>query len=782
MNKCQHTFAAAAAFAAAIAAITPSALRADDYTLAAGASDTISSTETYGTMTVSGNLAVSGGAVVTATETVLGGDEGDSAGITVSDTGSKLDSQKVTIGGASGGTGKITATDGGVVVIGKTSDNANRLTVASGAVPASGDVIDALVLGAGEHRIARLANSSGYPARILFAETGARLAVKTSVNSHWVNSFMSGNWILEATAPVEIRLECPPNHTLNDNGSKIITAGSGLFRVAGGSGTSKVAAEFGNTGGVTIDSGIKFTFANGKVDMSGLRGPLTINGTLGAGNNAVYGDGLVVGANGAVTTSSTQDFVFGSGDADGSLSAAIPSSNRVVKVGSGTLTVTGASSAGRLTISNGTVKVSAAFAVGTLELEDGATLVVDDGVDFAPGTLMENGTTTITTLGTGRFIHDSDSPCAIARTSLGGSFVKTGTGTTSIYAPQSMPDSLHVAEGGIVFSASGLPQRYWKWTFKGLTGNDPLPLQSLGVLWLFGADGKRVGEGISNPTYGPNADLTLNDSRKGATTWACGVNTNISQRQPYSANYDAYSQMAKLFSANGNDNNQPALGSPLIDKSNPDSYLDLIFRLRDDDAYITGYEMGLANTAGRPTDWTVSVSDDGVTWEIVDVRESMTPPTKRWYEFYNGLAYHKPFAADFAPAETFKFSGYKSNGLEADPTKAVTLQVDGGATADLTAFSVAPQKINGLVVDMAQGGGTILGGSIAYDGTLTILNASQGFEEGKPLPLTLTGVTDATNLRSWSIVVDGTTERGRVRLNADGHPVVSAFSTVLYFK
>ena len=70
--------------------------------------------------------------------------------------------------------------------------------------------------------------------------------------------------------------------------------------------------------------------------------------------------------------------------------------------------------------------------------------------------------------------------------------------------------SLHVADGGIVFSASGLPQRYWKWTFKGLSGNEPLPLQSLGVLWLFGADGTRVGEGIDSATYGANADLTLN--------------------------------------------------------------------------------------------------------------------------------------------------------------------------------------------------------------------------------------------------------------------------------
>ena len=772
MIRCSFAFASACVAAAAFAILAAPAAMADDYTLASGKSASISSSATYGTMTISGSLAVNGGAVVTATETTLGGNAGDSAGITVSGNGSKLDSLKVTIGGASGGAGKITATDGGVVVIGKTTANENRLTVASGAVPASGDVIDALVLGAGEHRIARLANSSGYPARILFAETGARLGLKTSGNSHWVNSFMSGNWVLEATAPVEIRLECPPNHTLNDNGSKIITAGSGLFRVAGGSGTSKVAAEFGNTGGVAIDKDIKFTFANGKVDMSGLRGPLTINGTLGAGNNAVYGDGLVVGANGAVTTSSTQDFVFGSGDADGSFSAAIPSSNRVVKVGSGTLTVTGASSAGRLTISNGTVKVSADFTVGMVELEDGATIVIDDGVDFAPGSLVQHGSATITTLGTGRFINDSDSPGAIVPPSLGGSFVKRGSGTTSIYAPQSLPDVLHVAEGSVVFSAYGLSQKFMRWTFS-KTEASPGPLQ-FSKIWVFGTDGSHVATGLTAANDNTTASLAA-----GRVCWEYSSETNIANQT--GTWYEQKSIIYKMFndSLTSDKNHYPRLASPVIDPENPNSWVSIALRRKDGEANATGYNMRIANHVYSPSSWTVEVSDDGQNWIQVDARTDVTPAKTDWWAFYDGKI---SATADDYPIEHFIFTGYKSDGLEADSAKAVTLQVDAGASLDLTAFTVAPQKIGGVTVDCAQGGGTILGGAIASTGTLTILNGAGNFAFGSPLLLTLTDVANAGNLRNWSLFVDGVEVKGRVRLDRDGHPVVAAFGNVVLFR
>ena len=761
----------------AFAALSPLTAMSDDYVLPAGQTDTMSSSVTYGTMTISGDLTVNGGATVSASETTLGGDSGDSAGIIVSDSNTKFDSQKVTIGGTSGGTGKITATQGGVVVIGKTANDANLLTVASGAVPADGDVIDVLELGAGTHSISRLSNASAHPARIRFVEPGAKFSVRSGSSTQWKTSFASGSWILDADSPAEIRLDCPPNHYLTAASASLSTTGSGSFHVVGGSMTYNAALTFGNTGGLVIDTGYTFGLMKDKADLSGLRGPLTINGTLNAANNAVYGDGLVVGANGAVKTSATQDFVFGSGDADGSLSATIPSSNRVAKVGSGTLTVTGASSAGRLTISDGTVKVSAAFTVGTLELEEGATLIVDDGVDFAPGAVVENGAATIATLGTGRFILNSDSSDAIARPSLEGSFVKAGSGTTTIYAPQSMPDTIHVTEGGVVFSAYGLPQKFLRWTFS-KTVSSPNPLH-IARLWVFGSDGGRVVTGLVEAIE--NDNTAASSIRAGRVAWEYSSATNIAASS--SQWFYGKGLLHKVFNKDftTDHNHYPHLTSPVVDPGNSDSWIGFTVHRKSGEANATGYNIEIGNYANAPSSWTVEASDDGETWTRVDVRENLTPASTTAETLYDGETAAEAQTRG-APLQHFLFSGYVSGGLAADAAKAVTLQVDEGASVDLTAFTESPQKIDGLVVDFAAGGGTVEGGAIAPGGTLCILNGAQGFAFGAALPITLSGVTDADNLDDWSIVIDGVGSKGRVKLDADGHPVVVPFGTVVFFR
>ena len=157
----------------------------------------------------------------------------------------------------------------------------------------------------------------------------------------------------------------------------------------------------------------------------------------------------------------------------------------------------------------------------------------------------------------------------------------------------------------------------------------------------------------------------------------------------------------------------------------------------------------------------------------------MTPPTKRWYEFYNGTAYKKPFAEGFAPAETFIFTGYKRDGLEADAAKAVSLQVDDGASVDLTAFTEAPQKIGGITLDMAVGGGTIHGGSIAEDGALYIVNAGNNLVQDSPLSLALDGIANANNLKGWTVYVDGIEKPSYIAKVLDGHLVVGGAGLVI---
>ena len=215
--------------------------------------------------------------------------------------------------------------------------------------------------------------------------------------------------------------------------------------------------------------------------------------------------------------------------------------------------------------------------------------------------------------------------------------------------------------------------------------------------------------------------------------------------------------------------------SPLVDSGNPLSYLSIEFRMNDGGNPITGYN--LCNGTGKkndayPSAWSVYASDDGETWTEVDSRsgEACDTASNKYYTYGSGGAEYvddiKGKAVVGVVKEHFKFSGYKSNGLEADSAKALSVQVDVGASLDLTAFTVAPQKIGGITIDLAKGGGTIHGGRIAAGGTLAIKNAAAG-NLFAPMPLTFDGTSDISNLASWSVVVDGVAKRYKIAVEGE---------------
>ena len=60
-------------------------------------------------------------------------------------------------------------------------------------------------------------------------------------------------------------------------------------------------------------------------------------------------------------------------------------------------------------------------------------------------------------------------------------------------------------------------------------------------------------------------------------------------------------------------------------------------------------------------------------------------------------------------------------------------------------------------------GGTIYGGMVAANGTLALTNVTvSGFNLSDALPLTLDGLGDTANLRTWSVVIDGTPSKYKV--------------------
>ena len=425
--------------------------------------------------------------------------------------------------------------------------------------------------------------------------------------------------------------------------------------------------------------------------------------------------------------------------------------------------------------------------IPTLKVEEGVVRLTHDCVishleGAAGATLVADGCTV--TLADG---CDSTLGGLSLESANGGEFVKSGSGTVILRTPGALGGTLHVAEGELTFSAYGLTQKYFRWTFTKVV-QSPNPVW-LGRLWLFDVDG---GHAASNLTYKSSGALTA-----GSVRWVCDPSTNVAHVAG-AVSYQQSWNLNRVFSHSltQNMNNFPRLASPVIDPENEASWLGVEMRLADTDKAVTGYNV-MAYEAGQtstpftpihgPVSWKVEASYDGADWtEIESVNDFNVAGLSAWGwangVFYNNESYTSANNQRGAPVELFKFHGYRSSGLAANDTKAVTLQVDSGATANLTAFTVAPQKIGGIIVDYATSGGTIQGGTIAPGGKLTIRNGAGHFVFGTPLPGTLTGVTNAGNFESWSVFIDGDETAGRIRLDNNGHLVVVAYGTVLFFR
>ena len=803
MNKCQHTFAAAAAFAAAISAITPSALRADDYTLAAGDSGTFSdkAVHTYETVTIAGDLAIRNETKFTATTAVnlVGGtvlvngnysafghralrslDPGVTA--TLSPAADSGRYAKVTLqNGVSFGFSVNNVTDyanfGAKKLLIEAETEASSTAYPDGTF----DFLEITGSG-GVANFCEVENNSSLTGRVHVAGTSSMFGCGNG-NANGAGFFKTGNFLIDVDNGKTLRFNAnDKGYSYNQAGCNVKATGAGnllfiqRYNVTWIKTAIRSGAVLDVTGTITFDCSSDKAGAYGWFSLSdsGVFGP-NVGKIMTAdviGKNRVF---IEVPAGVAVTVHDVEikregDGLIGAGtvriDATGAartFEANIPPTYGSGNVNTLTVVKTGANAAElaitnvpSLVVEQGVARIKADCVIGSLSGAAGATLVADGCTVTLPAVSDFGGLT--------------------LATANGGAF-QSASGRAMLYGPGTLDGTLRIAAGDVVVSAYGLSQKYLRWTFS-KTATSPNPLH-IARLWVFGSDGSRVATGLSTTIAGDNSVESL---AEGKVCWEYSSATNIA-----SVSTQWHESKGILYKVFNNDlsttdeNNYPRLASPVLDPSNQDSWLGFTVRRKSSEANATGYNIKIATPANAPSSWTVEASDDGVTWTQVDARENLKPANLNWWRLYDGETPAAAIARG-APLQHFIFSGYKSNGLEADSAKAVTLQVDGSATADLTAFSVAPQKIGGLVVDMAQGGGTILGGSIASTGTLTILNAPQNFEVDNPLPITLNGVADADNLRNWSIVVDGNPLSGRARLNANGNPVISAFSTVLYFK
>jgi hypothetical protein len=752
--------------AAFVLAAAPFVSSAADYVSPAGPSDTIDSSIAYDTMTITNCLSVQGGAVVTVpTVTMTGGS------LVVTGSGSAFGENRS--GETSTRTTYTLNPDAGGAYPLLSAENSGALKIYSATVAAggagTGGVFDVLDIDSATAYVRWLYNDSSLTGRVTFAGTAAsvtRQGAMASVTEHAI--FMRGAWLLALDGGVSATIDVGNQRgILNASGVSVRTTGTGGLTIKDSSTTAMVFNDgvvFDHAGALVMSRSSgnnlgQFSFASGTSIGSNVT-------RVEAGTDKVsleIAEGAMINVN-DFDFSKDECSVTGGGrivvdgTAPRTFKAGIPADSLLTleKTGSAELGISATTNIPNLVVNGGTVRISNDCFVANLSGAVGATLIADGcTVALAGGNYVLGGLE--------------------LATANGGSFVKTGAGTARLYSPGALGAALHVAEGDAVFSAIGLSQRYWRFTFKGMSGTVPAPVRLRGI-YLLGTTGAWENSGIGNSAEtADNGYVTeIETPTLAANTARYFVNSSTNVVADPSQSYFKISYLKQLFATTNGGNNRPVLLSPLVDSGNPDSWLSIEFRLNNGGNPITGYNLcnGTGTTSGAyPSAWSVYASDDGETWTEVDSRsgETCQSGSGKYYTYDGGAEYTGDIKGKGVAelqgvlAEHFKFSGYKSNGLEADAAKALSIQVDGGASLDLTAFTVATQKVAAVTIDFTKGGGTVYGGDIASGGMLILKNAD-GVNLGDALPLLFQNVSDTDNFASWAVIIDGRETGRKVKL------------------
>ena len=278
-------------------------------------------------------------------------------------------------------------------------------------------------------------------------------------------------------------------------------------------------------------------------------------------------------------------------------------------------------------------------------------------------------------------------------------------------------------------AASG---KYFRFTFKKTAGNTILQFSELQLLDAYG---NNVARGLTKAANGT-----------AATSLAAGTFADAG-----SYSYGNGEGSDNLFDDNP-DTKICATGNNM--SGNANNYRVFTLRLADDAAPVCGYNFVAANDfLGRsPCDWMVEGSDDGETWTILDEHAGEAAPSC----VYASVSHGRPYSF----SQVVEPGTISSESVVLVDTGAALNMVDAAAT------------ISKLRVDCTAGAGTINSFRPAAGGTLELVNVPAEVTRlnGYEVPITVTDVQDAANLRSWTVIVNG--DRRAVKAKCIGGKVV----------
>lgn len=460
--------------------------------------------------------------------------------------------------------------------------------------------------------------------------------------------------------------------------------------------------------------------------------------------NALIADGRSILTN---RSTSLASLVFGTENVDGRFEVKrVGGRISVEKVGTGTLTIAQTPAFENLCVNAGTVRFdTTSLVLKDLTAKAGATIVVD-GVTVAVETIQLEDGVTMTMLNGGKVVLASD-VAAGEKMVLGDSEIldgvtlnKTGNGTLC-YFGRAVPELVHVQSGVFSLTGMGTTNEFWRVTIKEteVAGNQ----LNLGPFRLFSE---------ANNTSFCDGGVTSGTSQNFVRVDNATPPEMLEPKRVMFSSLDYEDET--LYPKHGDDTQYTPEHAMFINSTvfscrfnfipradTPSTWLVVTYRIPAlAGKLVYGYNVKTQWNAwprAFPGKWKVECSPSGRegTWEVADeqVTSQVGPNGASWYR-------SKPYPLKIADASCEGF------------VSAAHVQVDAGATFDATRV-VGRQPVSSLTVDVAAGGGTLKGVMFAPGGTLNLTGVPVGESFKGRVPLALVDCADG-NL-DWKVFVNG---------------------------
>lgn len=805
-------------FAAVLAVGAGTNVLAEDEPLevAQGATKNVTASESHTTIDVHGTLTVSGGtasAVVKLKGTgamTVGASNGDTASVTVGDYGQiDVGNNVLTVGG-SGGTGLITL---GGKRKGNTTTSydydashmrCGSIVVSAEATPAATGFIDILRLNDGGSLIQaqyfeKITNlNATCDARILF--NGGSLSVGNAYSAGGRFVSTAGKAIVlesENGKPIDLRYRWGGQY-YPANG-QLKTAGSGDMVVYSETGNEHHFGwnldighiKWGHKGDFRLAKNMwVLCYSTNALPCLADGGDVVLEG------NSIYNrlelrgfnqdlNGLRAAANSVVSNSSATvaTLKFGSARPDGVLNVPrLGGAITVAKVGAGTLTVTNTPAIPSVDVKAGTVLFAPGCDVrlASLSAAAGAKIVVD-GVTVSADSIRLDADNIVETRNGGRLVFAStvaaNETAYLAREKVvsGATVDKTGEGTLCYVAKaRVLPAALRVREGTLLFAEIGTTNEFWRVTIKApeVAGN----YLNLSPFRLHDGDFAFCDGGCANGTTKYYTQVANTTAPESLTAKQVMFSSTDYTKTKHGSDNPVEPEVAMFINSTVYScrfNLKPTVG-------NPATWLVATYRIPAlNGKYVYGYDVKSQwdgwNTQYAGT-WTVESSPSGKdgTWVVMDEQSAQKARSgESWYRgtvTKVGSAYVSsnnpyPLKAPYLASEGF------------DPASDV--QVDPGATLDCSLVTDG-QELSSLTVDWSKSGaaGVLKGVKLAATGTLNLVNVVGKAPTGD-LPLAFVDSVTGGDLSGWTVKVDGVVTTKRLLFWSNGKLSLSSVGLTL---